>query len=97
MLFTSQVPLSPSDKGSEPADCQPDYIGSALTCAQGDLGGRHGTLRVAGGKASFASTKKFFTDSHLPLIGTHGVVGHSVVLYDDFGPKARGERLGCST
>ncbi|XP_071440833.1 uncharacterized protein Rsod [Hetaerina americana] len=92
-----KVPPSAGDKGKEPADCEPEYIGSALTCAQGDLGGRHGTLKVAGGKASFASTKKFFTDSHLSLIGKHGVVGHSVVLYDDFGPKARGERLGCST
>lgn len=37
-----------------------------------------------------------YTDRMLPLSGHNSIFGKSVVIYDDFGPKARGERLACS-
>ncbi|KAG8225429.1 hypothetical protein J437_LFUL004250 [Ladona fulva] len=92
-----KVPLNSNDKGKEPGDCQNINFGSALICAQGDLSGRHGTLKVTATRKNLVITKKFFSDSHLPLEGANSIIGHSVVLYDDFGPKARGERLGCAT
>lgn len=35
-------------------------------------------------------------DQLLPLSGPHSILGKSFVVYDDFGPKARGERMACS-
>lgn len=58
---------------------------------------RHGTLGVAGKKInSMMISRKLFTDPMLPLSGAHSVVGKSLVLYDDHGPVARGERMACS-
>nr|CAD7402226.1 unnamed protein product [Timema poppensis] len=66
-------------------------------CRVGDLSSRHGTLNIAGRKGnSSVLSRRLFTDTQLPLSGLASVVGKSVVLYDDNGPKARGERLACS-
>jgi hypothetical protein len=55
-------------------------------------------LNIAGRKANGEKlTRRLFTDPHLPLSGAAGVMGRALVLYDDNGPKARGERLACST
>ncbi|XP_066586391.1 uncharacterized protein Rsod [Prorops nasuta] len=65
-------------------------------CRLGDLG-RHGSLTIAGRKLYGSSlTRKLFTDTLLPLSGPMSVLGKSLVIYDDHGPKARGERLACS-
>lgn len=37
-----------------------------------------------------------YTDQLSPLTGHNSIFGKSLVIYDDFGPKARGERLACS-
>lgn len=53
-------------------------------------------LTISGSYRENYLTRKLFTLSNLPLSGPHNVVGRSVVVYDDFGPKARGDRLACS-
>ncbi|XP_068625420.1 uncharacterized protein Rsod isoform X1 [Battus philenor] len=73
--------------------CRP---GLAL-CRLGDLTTRHGTLAVAGKKRDGARlTRRLFTDSSLPLAGRLSVLRRSLLIYDDHGPVARGERMACS-
>lgn len=63
----------------------------------GDLSNRHGFLEIAGRKDnSDKISRKFLTDPFLPLEGAHKILGKSLVLYDDHGPVARGERLACA-
>lgn len=65
-------------------------------CRLGDLT-RHGMLNIAGRKLDGPRiTRKLFTDSSLPLSGSHSILGKSLVIYDDHGPVARGERLACT-
>ena len=67
-------------------------------CRLGDLSGRHGTLQIPGKKVdSDKISRKFTMDPLLPLTGHYGILGKSFVMYDDHGPKARGDRLACST
>lgn len=73
------------------------YSETTGVCRLGDLSARHGTLEVAGKKIdSDAISRKFFVDPFLPVTGPHGILGKSFVMYDDHGPKARGERMACS-
>jgi len=66
-------------------------------CRLGDLWNRLGTLSIAGAKKdSLMRSRKMFIDRNLPLVGHNNILGKSLVIYDDFGPKARGERLACS-
>ncbi|XP_032523297.2 uncharacterized protein LOC116774686 isoform X1 [Danaus plexippus] len=66
-------------------------------CRLGDLTTRHGTLSVAGKKsASSALTRRLFSDPLLSLHGRRSVLRRSLVVYDDHGPLARGERMACS-
>lgn len=66
-------------------------------CRLGDLSTRLGTIEIAGRiKNSDTISRRMLIDALLPLTGQHSVLGKSFVLYDDFGPKARGERLACS-
>lgn len=66
-------------------------------CRMGDLWNRLGTLDIAGKKIeSEKISRKIFTVQNFPLSGPHKIIGRSLVIYDDFGPKARGERLACS-
>ncbi|XP_044594717.1 uncharacterized protein LOC123272119 isoform X2 [Cotesia glomerata] len=65
-------------------------------CRLGDLT-RHGMLNIAGRKLDGPRiTRKLFTDSSLPLSGSHSILGKSLVIYDDHGPVARGERFACT-
>lgn len=41
-------------------------------------------------------SREFFIHPNLPLSGIHSIVGKSLVIYDENGPKARGNRLACS-
>lgn len=66
-------------------------------CRVGDLTTRLGTLHIAGRRLhAEALTRRLFTDRFLPLSGAASVLGRSLVLFEDDGPKARGERLACS-
>ena len=77
-----------------PTICQQDKPG---LCRLGDLTSRHGTINIAGRRvAAEAFTRRLYTDRHLPLSGAGSVLGRALVLFDDNGPKARGERLACS-
>lgn len=62
----------------------------------GDIGNRVGTLSIAGRKLYRSITRAVHTDRFLPLSGHNSIFGKSLVIYDDFGPVARGERLACS-
>lgn len=62
----------------------------------GDLFGKLGFLAIAGSKDSRKISRKLFTVETLPLMGSNSIIGKSVVIYDDFGPTARGDRLACS-
>lgn len=65
-------------------------------CRLGDLS-RLETINIAGKKADALSySRKMFTDSNLPLSGFSSIFGKSVVIFDEHGPVARGERLACA-
>nr|XP_023029851.1 uncharacterized protein LOC111517802 [Leptinotarsa decemlineata] len=75
-------------------NCNMESIG---LCRLGDLSKRQGTLEISGRIAdSDKISRKLWTDPMLPLTGHYSVLGKSLVVYDDHGPKARGERLACS-
>lgn len=58
---------------------------------------RIGGISISGNNVNGQKiSTKLFTDTNLPLAGTRSIWGQSVVIYDDFGPEARGERLACS-
>lgn len=66
-------------------------------CRLGDLS-RLQTISIAGRKSEAMShSRRIFTDSNLPLSGYSSIMGKSIVIFDDHGPVARGERLACST
>lgn len=66
-------------------------------CRLGDLS-RLETISIAGRKSeALKHSRRIFTDANLPLSGFSSIVGKSVVIFDDHGPVARGERLACST
>lgn len=73
--------------------CSSDHGG---TCRLGDIGNRIGTLSIAGKKLYRSITRAVYTDRFLPLSGLNNIFGKSLVIYGDFGPTARGERLACS-
>ncbi|XP_065353050.1 uncharacterized protein Rsod [Cloeon dipterum] len=80
----------------DPNGCADENQGGA--CAIGGVGDRHAPLSASGGKEKMIErTRRLFTDLTLPLTGHDSVVGKALVLSDAFGPKARGERLACST
>lgn len=58
---------------------------------------RLGSLTIAGARRFRPISRTMYTDANIPLAGPNSVVGRSMVIYDDFGPVARGERLACST
>lgn len=66
-------------------------------CRLGDLS-RLEMISIAGRKAdALTHSRRIFTDSNLPLSGFSSIIGKSIVIFDDHGPVARGERLACST
>lgn len=65
-------------------------------CRMGDLSNRFGTLSIAGRKAERVRSRFMFVDQQLPLSGHHNILGKTLVVYDDHGPVARGERLACA-
>ncbi|XP_049880527.1 uncharacterized protein LOC126376997 isoform X2 [Pectinophora gossypiella] len=66
-------------------------------CRLGDLNTRHGMLNVAGKKSdSEKLTRRLFTDTVVALAGKLSIMRRSLVIYDDHGPVARGERMACS-
>lgn len=73
--------------------CSKEY---ASSCRLGDLSNRIGLLTIAGSKKERSLSRIIFTDTGLPLSGYNSIFGKSLVIYDDFGPTARGERLACS-
>ncbi|KAL4711587.1 hypothetical protein ACJJTC_003604 [Scirpophaga incertulas] len=75
-----------------------DCTGIEGLCRLGALSDRHGTLAVAGRKRDSAKlTRRLFTDPALALAGQHSIMKRSLVIYDDHGPVARGERMACSS
>ncbi|KAK9501516.1 hypothetical protein O3M35_012226 [Rhynocoris fuscipes] len=62
----------------------------------GDLSAKLETLVISGSKKLLHESRKLFTVDNLPLSGHHSILGKSVVIFDDHGPKARGDRLACS-
>ncbi|PZC73227.1 hypothetical protein B5X24_HaOG209907 [Helicoverpa armigera] len=74
--------------------CRPGLEG---LCRLGDFTTRHGTLAVAGRKRDSARlTRRLFTDGAVALAGKFSIMRKSLVIYDDHGPVARGERMACS-
>ncbi|XP_014235437.1 uncharacterized protein LOC106658129 [Trichogramma pretiosum] len=85
---------SSSQQQQQQRRCGPE---DATFCRVGDLEKRHGWLDIAGQKANaLALTRRLFTDPLVALSGPASIFGKSIVIYDDHGPKARGERLACS-
>ncbi|XP_045780609.1 uncharacterized protein LOC123877773 [Maniola jurtina] len=72
-------------------------LGLEGLCQLGDFTTRHGMLNVAGKKVDSARlTRRLFTDTVIALVGKRSVMKRSLVIYDDHGPVARGERMACS-
>jgi len=59
--------------------------GDDATFEVGDLSGKHGTLDLS------AATRVLYMDTNLPLSGTNGVAGRSIVVHD-----VDGSRLACA-
>jgi hypothetical protein len=58
---------------------------------------RQSTVNIAGRKINGSKlTRKLFTNPLITLSGSASIIGKSLVIYDDHGPKARGDRLACS-
>lgn len=54
-------------------------------------------LSVAGKKRdSDELTRRLFTDTAIALSGKHSIMRKTLLIYDDHGPVARGERMACS-
>ncbi|CAG0892689.1 unnamed protein product, partial [Darwinula stevensoni] len=66
-------------------------------CELGDLTTRHGSLKAVGLKSDRIQSRRFFTDSFLPLSGPNSVIGRSIVIHDDKAPEHRGDRMACTT
>ncbi|XP_073970681.1 superoxide dismutase family protein Rsod isoform X1 [Rhodnius prolixus] len=62
----------------------------------GDLSKRLAHLVISGSKSVILESRTLFTLDNLPLSGLHSILGKSLVIFDDHGPKARGDRLACS-
>ncbi|XP_022116350.2 uncharacterized protein LOC110994148 [Pieris rapae] len=72
-------------------------VGMEGLCRIGDFNTRHGMLSVAGRKRdSERLTRRLFTDTVVGLAGKYSIMKKSLVIYDDHGPVARGERMACS-
>lgn len=82
-----------SDLEDEKKTCSKDFN---IACRTGDLYNNVGMLTISGSRKVNFLSRKLFTMSSLPLSGKNKILGRSVVVYDDFGPKARGDRLACS-
>ncbi|XP_065226507.1 uncharacterized protein Rsod [Planococcus citri] len=55
------------------------------------------TLTIVARKVrAIENSRNFFVAANLPLTGHHSIIGKSLVIYDENGPKARGNRLACS-
>lgn len=89
-------PYNPYKIDWDPTHQEDCSINKIDLCRLGDLT-RHGNLKIAGQKLyAMNLTKTLFTDSLLALSGPHSILGKSLVIYDDHGPVARGERLACT-
>ncbi|XP_031640527.1 uncharacterized protein LOC116352238 isoform X2 [Contarinia nasturtii] len=86
-----KVSFNPDDPSRT---CSKEY---ATSCRLGDLTHRIASLTIAGSKKMRSLTRSIFTDTTLSLSGYNSIFGKSIVIYDDFGPKARGDRLACTT
>ena len=62
----------------------------------GDLANKHSLLEVAGKKRDAMKTKKFWTDTSLPLSGGATIIGRSITIHDDKAPEHRGNRMACT-
>lgn len=66
-------------------------------CSVGDLSSRLNSLSIAGNKLhSIGISRHLFIDESMSLFGINSIIGRSLVIYDDYGPQARGDRLACS-
>ncbi|XP_037076792.1 uncharacterized protein LOC119097959 [Pollicipes pollicipes] len=72
--------------------CGPEDMGN---CEVADMVGKHGTLKLAALRRKLNETRRMWTDTNLPLSGASSIIGHSLVIHDDNGPRARGDRLAC--
>ena len=87
-------PYKVSMEGNLYNDCVNDH--KPLRCELGDLFNKHGGVNVAGKKKDIKASTKLFTDTNLPLSGPNSIIGHSIVIHDDFAPKHRGNRMACT-
>lgn len=86
--------FNPFRLDTKPTDCKSS---TPELCRLGDLGSRLGLLTIAGSKFNASRlSRAMFIDDNVPLSGRGSVVGKSLVIFDDHGPKARGERLACA-
>lgn len=70
---------------------------SSKYCSVGDLSSRLNSLSIAGNKStSIDISRRMFVDEYMSLFGINSIFGKSLVIYDDHGPQARGDRLACS-
>lgn len=89
--------FNPSQIGSGRGYAKECSFNNPFRCVVGDLTSKSNhQLKIAGFKGS-SVVKYFYTDLILPLSSSMSVIGKSLVLFDEKGPKQRGDRLGCTT
>jgi len=74
------------------SDCGPS---SPFRCELGDVSRRLQRIPVSGTRQNVVHTKRFFTDTNLPLSGPNGIIGRAMVIKDEVHPIHRGDRLAC--
>lgn len=76
--------------------CLSGLLNEPLRCRLGDTSLKS-NLKLALPTSPTNRLRYYYTDPYLPLSGTNSIIGKSVVIYDEFAPTQRGNRLACST
>lgn len=85
-------PFNAAVETSKSSKCSAD---NPLRCAVGDLTSKSKRINISAYTGSSAN-KLFYRDLLLPLSGSQSIVGRSLVIHDETGPLARGDRMACA-
>lgn len=76
--------------------CMTGLLNEPLRCRLGDTSLKS-NIKLSLPVSPNNRERYFYTDPYLPLSGPHSILGRSLVIYDEFAPTQRGNRLACST
>lgn len=76
--------------------CQASLLNEPLRCRSGDMSLKSG-FKLSLPVMHQQRERRYFTDLYLPISGPNSIIGRSVVIYDEYAPTQRGNRLACAT